>query len=56
MKQRNFDLPRDLIADFCRRNHIRSLALFGSILRDDFRPDSDVDALVEFEAIPGTVY
>lgn len=37
------------IADFCRRHHIRSLAVFGSVLRDDFRPDSDVDVLVEFE-------
>jgi predicted nucleotidyltransferase len=41
--------PRDQIADFCRRHHIRKLALFGSVLRDDFRPDSDVDVLVEFE-------
>ena len=47
------DVPRDEIADFCRRHHIRKLALFGSILRDDFRPDSDVDVLVEFE--PGHV-
>ena len=37
------------IAEFCRRHHIRRLALFGSVLRDDFRPDSDVDVLVEFE-------
>lgn len=37
------------LADFCRRNHIRHLALFGSVLRDDFRADSDVDVLVEFE-------
>jgi uncharacterized protein len=37
------------LADFCRRNHIRKLALFGSVLRDDFRPESDVDVLVEFE-------
>jgi predicted nucleotidyltransferase len=37
------------IADFCRRHHIRRLALFGSFLREDFRPDSDVDVLVEFE-------
>ncbi len=37
------------IAEFCRRNHIRRLALFGSALRDDFGPDSDVDVLVEFE-------
>lgn len=37
------------IAEFCRRHRIRKLALFGSVLRDDFRPDSDVDVLVEFE-------
>lgn len=37
------------VADFCRRHHVRRLALFGSVLRDDFRPDSDVDVLVEFE-------
>lgn len=42
-------IPRELVSDFCRRHHIRSLALFGSVLRDDFRPDSDVDVLVEFE-------
>ncbi|MBI3020557.1 MAG: nucleotidyltransferase family protein [Candidatus Omnitrophica bacterium] len=42
-------IDRTQIADFCRRHHIRKLALFGSILRDDFRPDSDVDVLVEFE-------
>lgn len=45
--------PRDQIADFCRRNHIRKLSLFGSVLRDDFGPESDVDVLVEFE--PGYV-
>jgi uncharacterized protein len=39
------------IAAFCRRNHIRRLALYGSALRDDFRPDSDIDVLVEF--VPG---
>ncbi len=43
-------VDRDQIADFCRRYHVRKLALFGSVLRDDFRPDSDVDVLVEFEA------
>jgi predicted nucleotidyltransferase len=37
------------LAEFCRRHHIRKLALFGSVLRSDFRPDSDVDVLVEFE-------
>lgn len=42
-------IPRDAIAVFCQHNHIRKLALFGSALRDDFRPDSDVDILVEFE-------
>lgn len=42
-------IPREKIAEFCRRNHIRKLSLFGSVLRDDFRPDSDVDVLVEFE-------
>jgi predicted nucleotidyltransferase len=42
-------LDRNQIAEFCRRHHIRKLSLFGSVLRDDFRPDSDVDVLVEFE-------
>ena len=42
-------LDREKIAAFCRHHHIRRLALFGSVLRDDFRPDSDVDVLVEFE-------
>ena len=46
-------LPRERIADFCRRNHIRKLALFGSILRGDFGPESDIDILVEFQ--PGHV-
>jgi predicted nucleotidyltransferase len=42
-------IDRDAVAAFCRRHHIRKLSLFGSVLRDDFRPDSDVDVLVEFE-------
>jgi len=37
------------ISGICRRYHVRRLALFGSVLRDDFRPDSDVDVLVAFE-------
>ena len=41
------------IADFCRANHIRKLSFFGSVLRDDFGPHSDIDVLVEFE--PGHV-
>ena len=52
MKKRNIDIPQEKIAEFCQRHHIRRLALFGSALRDDFTPDSDVDVLVEFE--PGT--
>jgi len=42
-------LDRKQIAEFCRRHHIRKLSLFGSVLREDFRPDSDVDVLVAFE-------
>jgi predicted nucleotidyltransferase len=42
-------IPADKIAEFCRRHHIRKMALFGSVLTDEFRPDSDVDVLVEFE-------
>lgn len=53
MSQIHVNVPRDKIADFCRRNHIRKLSLFGSVVREDFRPDSDVDVLVEFE--PGHV-
>ncbi|MDQ3701285.1 MAG: nucleotidyltransferase family protein [Chloroflexota bacterium] len=41
-------IDRKRLAEFCRRHHIHRLALFGSGLRDDFRPDSDVDVLVEF--------
>jgi len=41
-------VPKEQIAAFCRRNRIRRLALFGSVLRDDFTPQSDVDVLVEF--------
>ena len=48
-------MPADKVAAFCRRHHIRTLRLFGSALRDDFGPDSDVDVLVEFEEghVPG---
>jgi predicted nucleotidyltransferase len=51
-------LPQDKIAAFCRRHHIRRLALFGSALREEFRPDSDVDVLVEFESghTPGLAF
>jgi uncharacterized protein len=51
----NLFIDRDAVSAFCRRYHIKRLALFGSVLRDDFRPDSDVDMLVEFESdhVPG---
>jgi predicted nucleotidyltransferase len=46
------------IATICRRNHIRKLAFFGSVLRADFREDSDIDVLVEFEPghVPGFAF
>ncbi len=48
-------VDKDKIADFCQRHHITRLAIFGSALRDDFREDSDVDVLVDFEPdhVPG---
>ena len=48
MKPR-IEIPMDGIAAFCRQNRISRLALYGSVLRDDFTPESDVDVLVEFE-------
>ena len=55
---RKLELPKDKIAEFCRRHHIRKLAVFGSALREDFRPDSDLDLLVEFdpEHTPGLAF
>lgn len=54
MKNR-VDISREKIEEFCRRNHIRRLSLFGSVLREDFGPESDIDVLVEFEKghVPG---
>lgn len=49
MGHARIDIPTERVAEFCRQNRIRRLALFGSVLRDDFGPDSDVDVLVEFE-------
>jgi predicted nucleotidyltransferase len=43
------EVPKEELAAFGRRNRIRRLAFFGSVLRDDFTPESDVDVLVEFE-------
>ena len=50
-----FAIDREAVSAFCRRHHIARLALFGSVLRDDFRPESDVDVLVEFQSghVPG---
>jgi len=42
------EIPKDRIAEFCRRWQVKELAIFGSALGDDFRPDSDVDVLVVF--------
>ena len=53
MSRLKIEIPREKLAEFCQRYHIRKLAFFGSVLRDDFSPNSDVDVLVEFE--PGHV-
>jgi predicted nucleotidyltransferase len=50
--QPRIDLPLERLAEICGRYGVSRLALFGSVLRDDFRPDSDVDMLVEYQ--PGT--
>ncbi len=52
-----FSLDSEQIESFCRKHYITKLALFGSVLRDDFTPDSDIDVLVEFdpEHIPGLI-
>lgn len=49
MPRTHLNIDQVALEEFCRRHRIRRLALFGSVLRDDFRPESDVDVLVEFE-------
>jgi uncharacterized protein len=51
-------IDRAALAEFCRRHRVRRLSLFGSVLRDDFGPQSDVDVLVEFEPgyVPGLAF
>jgi predicted nucleotidyltransferase len=49
MREGRINLTKKQIADFCKKNHIKKFAFFGSILRDDFQPDSDVDVLVTFD-------
>ena len=46
------EIPYDEIAEFCQRWRVRKLSLFGSVIRDDFTPRSDVDVLVEFQPGP----
>ena len=50
-------IPSEKIAEFCKKNHIRKLSIFGSVLRNDFSSDSDIDFLVEFETekVPGLI-
>ena len=57
MVRHGIEFPEEAITDFCRRNKIARLSLFGSIVRDDFSPESDVDVLVEFEpdGVPGLI-
>lgn len=57
MKTLPISIPSEAVADFCRRHGIARIALFGSVLRDDFTPQSDVDFLVEFlpDRVPGLI-
>jgi predicted nucleotidyltransferase len=57
MSNSKIKIPGEKIAEFCKKNHIRKLSLFGSVLRDDFSSDSDIDFLVEFAAgkVPGLI-
>ena len=58
MGRAKVNVSREELTAFCRRHHIRKLSFFGSVLRDDFRPDSDIDVLVEFEPghVPGFAF
>ena len=58
MPRHDIGVSQEQIARFCQRHHVRTFMLFGSVLRDDFRPDSDVDVLVEFEPdhTPGLMF
>ena len=54
---KNISIQTETIAEFCQRHHIQKLSFFGSVLRDDFSPQSDIDILVEFSCqhIPGLI-
>ena len=58
MSRLKIEIPREKLAKFCQRYHIRKLAFFGSVLRDDFSSNSDIDVLVEFEPghVPGLAF
>ena len=56
MPQPKIQIPLKQIEDFCRRWEIKEFALFGSVLREDFRPDSDIDVLVAFEPEGGITF
>jgi hypothetical protein len=57
MVKARIDIPREKIEDFCRRWRVKEFSLFGSVLREDFRPDSDVDVLVQLEeSAPWSLY
>jgi hypothetical protein len=49
MKPERVNLTKEQIAEFCQKNHIKKFAFFGSVLRDDFRLDSDVDILIDLD-------
>jgi hypothetical protein len=49
MKPERVNLKKEQIAEFCQKNHIKKFAFFGSVLRDDFRPDSDIDILIDLD-------
>jgi hypothetical protein len=51
MSRERIEIPTDEVATFCRKHHIRRLALFGSVLREDFQPSSDIDVLVDFDPV-----
>ena len=53
MDKARIDIPKEKVAEFCKKWRIREFALFGSVLRDDFRPDSDIDVLVTFDENAG---
>lgn len=57
-KKFHYEIPEQELINFCRMHYIKKLSFFGSVLRDDFKQDSDIDILVEFEPehIPGLIH